>query len=119
MPAAKDGRRPAGTAHCSACDTEATFYQVKKGKRKGFLYKRCGCGCNQSAGEPQQKQWLAEMTPTEEMIPHPMQAAEPEPEPAEPESEPAAEPAPEPAPRKGFAGLLLLGVAGLTALLMT
>ncbi|NIB44741.1 hypothetical protein HBA55_34495 [Pseudomaricurvus alkylphenolicus] len=118
MPAAKDGRKPVGTAHCTECDSEAAFYQVQKGKRAGYLYKRCGCGCDQSSGKAKQHRWLAEMTVTGDMLPHPLaepKPAEPTPEPTE---EPAPEPAPNPRPSKGLAGLLLLGLAGLAAVFM-
>ncbi len=85
MPKANDDRKPVGTAHCNDCGLTAAFYQVTKGKRRGYLYKRCpppsagGCGCDQSAGAVKQQRWLTEMQRTDEpMIEHPLNLAEPE-----------------------------------------
>lgn len=115
MPRAKDGRKPVGTAPCSQCETEAAFYQVKTGKRKGYLYRRCGCGCDQKTGEAVQREWLAVMVPTgEPMIEHPLNLDEPEPVPStEPQETPNDE-SPEPqTPRK------VSGVFGVLAVVAT
>ncbi len=102
MPAAKDNRKPVGRAHCPDCDTTAAFYQVQTGKRKGYLYKRCACGCDQSSGKAKQRRWLDEMEPTgEPVIDHPLDLGEPAPEPrAEPAPDPEETP-PEPDPKPG------------------
>lgn len=111
MPAAKDNRKPVGRAHCGDCDTVAALYQVQSGKRRGYLYKRCGCGCDQSNGKAKQQRWLAEMARTgEPMIDHPLDlgepAPEPQPEPAETEAEPEPEPSREPTGEPNRAGIL-------------
>ncbi|MFL1484905.1 hypothetical protein [Marinobacter sp. LN3S78] len=119
MPAAKDNRKPVGRADCADCGTVAAFYQVTKGKRAGYLYKRCGCGCDQSSGKAKQQRWLSEMEPTgEPMIDHPLDLDEPAPEPAgepgsdpeEPEPEPSREPTGEPN-RAGVLGLVAMAAA--------
>lgn len=101
MPAAKDDRKPVGTLHCSDCESEAALYQVARGKRQGYLYKRCACGADQSTGQAKQKRWLQEMKPTgHPMLDHPL-GVEPEPEaepvetPPEPEPKPPQNPAAE------------------------
>lgn len=100
MPRAKDNRPVVGTAHCGVCATEASFLQVQKGNRAGYLYKRCGCGTNQNSGAPQQKAWLRDIVwrDVEGILVHPMQdkASEPEPEPEKPE--------PVPEPKRGQSG---------------
>lgn len=73
MPKATDNRKPVGTLHCDDCGTVASYYQVQKGKRRGYLYKRCGCGCDQSSGVEKQRRWLSGMNLTgEPMIDHPL-----------------------------------------------
>lgn len=113
MPKATDGRKPVGTIYCEDCDSVASFYQVQKGNRKGYLYRRCGCGADQSVGIVKQKRWLNEMEPIGEMIPHPL-ALEPDPREEKPEPE-HVEHDPEPSTGKGLAGLLLLAAAGVAA----
>lgn len=117
MPAAKDGRLPVGREHCDDCDQEAVFYQVQKGKRRGYLYRRCGCGADQSSGTEKQKRWLSSMTRTDQaMIDHPLalESADPVPDPV-PDTETHNDP-----PRsKGWRGLFILAAAAVSALFLT
>lgn len=98
MPRAKDNRKAVGTEHCSECGTLARFYQVQKGNRTGYLYRRCECGADQRTGAAVQVKWLESMQRTgETMIPHPLEGSrEPAPEPAKPAPE---EPENNPEPR--------------------
>ncbi len=97
MPRAKDNRKAVGTEHCNECGTLARFYQVQKGNRTGYLYRRCECGADQRTGAGVQVKWLESMQRTgETMIPHPLeQVREVQPEPEEPEEKPEPE-TPEP-----------------------
>ncbi|MCC4269878.1 hypothetical protein LL254_04095 [Marinobacter nauticus] len=97
MPRAKDNRKAVGTEHCSECGTLARFYQVQKGNRTGYLYRRCECGADQRTGAGVQVKWLESMQRTgETMIPHPLeQVRDAQPEPEEPEEKPEPE-TPEP-----------------------
>ena len=130
MPRANDNRKPVGTEHCDTCGTLARFYQVQKGSRTGYLYRRCECGCNQTSGAAQQVRWLETMSRTAEpMIPHPLQSRLEKPESAG--SEPAGEVGSDSAeprvnaevnresePKKtGLIGLAILCAAGAVALL--
>lgn len=122
MPRAKDNRKPVGTEHCNECGTLARFFQVQKGHRTGYLYKRCECGCDQKTGAAVQSRWLQNMQRTgEPMIPHPLeQVREPEPEPEPKKAEPLdnSEGEPEPENKKtGLIGLFILGTAAAVALL--
>ncbi len=122
MPRAKDNRKPVGTEHCNECGTLARFFQVQKGHRTGYLYKRCECGCDQKTGAAVQSRWLQNMQRTgEPMIPHPLeQVREPDPEPEPKTEEPLdnSEGEPEPESKKtGLIGLGILLVAGAAALL--
>lgn len=82
MPRATDNRKAVGTEHCSECGTLARFYQVQRGNRTGYLYRRCECGADQKTGAALQARWLATMKRTDEtMIPHPLNLAQPAPEP--------------------------------------
>lgn len=98
MPRARDNRKAVGTEHCSECGTLARFFQVQKGNRTGYLYRRCECGADQKTGAAIQSRWLQGMTRTgETMIPHPLeQVRQAEPEPAQPAPE---EPENKPEPR--------------------
>jgi|SRR5690554_6730662 len=91
MPRAKDNRKAVGTEHCNECGTLARFYQVQKGNRTGYLYRRCECGADQRTGAGVQVKWLETMQRTgETMIPHPLEGvrkAQQEPEKPEPEPE--------------------------------
>lgn len=122
MPRAKDNRKPVGTEHCNECGTLARFFQVQKGHRTGYLYKRCECGCDQKTGAAVQSRWLQNMQRTgEPMIPHPLeQVREPEPEqepkPEETLDNSGGEPEPE-SKKTGLIGLGILLVAGAAALL--
>ena len=130
MPRARDNRKPVGTEHCSECGTLARFYQVQKGHRTGYLYRRCECGADQKTGAAVQTRWLQNMTRTDEpMIPHPLdRSTDPEPtggEPAEPAPEKPPEPRatsegnPEPESKKrGLIGLLIIG-AGVALATLT
>lgn len=125
MPRAKDNRKPVGTEHCDQCGTLARFYQVQKGNRTGYLYRRCECGADQRTGAAIQCKWLESMDRTAEtMIPHPLeQVRETPPEPAPPEPEETPEPRtssggnPETTNHKaGALGLLAMGAAVAVAL---
>lgn len=131
MPRAKDDRKPVGTEHCAECGTLARFYQVQKGNRTGYLYRRCECGADQRSGAAVQVKWLNAMNPTgEQMIPHPLQkrdpldpkwnpeitAGEPEPKPAEPLASSEGNPKTE-SKKTGIIGIVILGFAGAVALL--
>lgn len=111
MARAKDDRKPVGTIGCPDCETTAAFYQVQKGNRAGYLYKRCGCGADQSVGKAKQQRWLQEMTRTDApWLPHPLELEQPETriEPTPDQGEIKVEPTPNPGKYKGF-----LGVVGL------
>ena len=136
MPKATDNRPVVGTLHCAECKTVASLYQAKRGRVKGLLYKRCGCGCDQRTGAAIQAHWRREMTPRpgyedlktteQEPVQEPKEAApgavlEPTPEPKrEPKREPKAEPIAR-QPRRGglwvlfAAGAALLAVTGVSA----
>lgn len=121
MPRANDKRKPVGTEHCNDCGTLARFYQVQRGHRTGYLYRRCECGADQSTGAAKQVRWLNSMDKTAEpMIPHPLEAARgtQEATQAEPqEPEPVKQPEPQapqgvnPQPSNKKSGLI--GVAAL------
>ena len=99
MPRANDNRKPVGTQECGDCGTLARFYQVQKGNRTGYLYRRCECGADQSSGAAKQARWLATMDRTgAPMIPHPLE--NPASDRAEP-GEPAPEKPPEPQAAQG------------------
>ena len=125
MPRANDNRPVVGTIPCEGCGETATLYQVQRGKRAGYLYKRCGCGADHRTGANIQRQWLRDMTPRaigNAWIEHPLnlQAPEPEPEPEpNPEPEPVGTATPlgtNPSkPRRG--GLIALGIAAGAAAL--
>lgn len=128
MPKATDNRPVVGTMQCSECGTVASLYQAKRGKVKGLLYKRCGCGCDQRTGEAIQNQWKAAMTPRpgfEELkTAAPEPKPEPKPEPNEPKPEAVVEPKPEPkrepiATAKPKGGLWVLLAAGAAILAVT
>lgn len=121
MPRAKDDRKPVGTEDCGDCGTTAAFYQVQTGKRRGYLYRRCACGADQSTGAEKQKRWLAGMARTASpMIEHPLNLEEPEP--AEKPENTEAENSETPAAAKGsggFVGLAVLAVGAIGALLIS
>lgn len=123
MPRAKDNRKAVGTEQCHECGTLARFYQVQKGNRLGYLYRRCECGADQRSGAGVQVKWLTSMAATgEEMIPHPLQsqvkdpATEPEEKPAQPLASTEGNPQPE-SKKTGLIGLGILIAAGAAALL--
>lgn len=77
MPRANDNRKAVGTEHCNDCGTLARFYQVQRGNRTGYLYRRCECGADQSIGAAKQHRWLETMDRTAEpLIPHPLKGAQ-------------------------------------------
>jgi hypothetical protein len=51
----------AGTFHCGDCGKLASVFVIQKQKRRGTLYVRCGCGCDQRTGAHIQAKWRAEM----------------------------------------------------------
>lgn len=125
MPRANDNRKAVGTEHCSECGTLARFFQVQKGNRTGFLYRRCECGADQKTGASLQMKWLNRMDRTgEEMIPHPLlgqepatkPAGEPEPKTAEPLENSEGNPETE-SKHGGLIGLFILGAAAAVALM--
>lgn len=119
---ARTNNEVVGTFDCKTCGTVATLHQTKRGTKKGLLYKRCGCGCNQSTGEQIQRIWREKMTPREgyehlklepETVDEP--AKEPTPEPkAEPAKEPIAE-EPKKEERKNSRATVYVSVASLVA----
>lgn len=126
MPAANDDRKPVGTTECSDCNNTASFYQIKKGNRRGELYKRCpprsqgGCGTDQRNGENLQRKWLEEMQRTgESMIDHPLiDLAEPTPAQVEGESEINDNENPQTSEKpKGLLGLVGLAVVGIAVMI--
>ena len=122
MARANDNRQPVGKMDCDDCATVAALFQVASGKRKGYLYKRCACGCDQSSGHAKQRKWLRSMTRTDaDMYPHPLAddtEAEPAPEPKQPDPEPAPEPDQEPGgePNRGRSFVGLAALVGAVAL---
>jgi hypothetical protein len=124
MPRATDNRKPVGTGTCEKCgENTAEFFQVQRGKRLGYLYRKCiNHRANQCQTPAQQFEWLDGMKRTVyPMIPHPLQAPAAQPvEPAAdhvPEPEPKAVPEKKPAPvpnRGGFIGFAAM--AGAVAL---
>ena len=123
MPRANDNRPAVGTIACDGCGETATLYQVQRGKRMGYLYKRCGCGADQRTGEYIQRDWLRHMSAREigdQWIPHPLDLPEPDPEPANtPQPDPIGTPGPvgttPEKPRRG--GLIALGIAAGAAVI--
>lgn len=111
-----------GTAHCDICGETASFHQTARSKRKGLLYKRCGCGCDQRTGAAVQKRWREQMTPRPgyEHLSEPVEpqarAVDAVPEPTE--NEPAEPAKPQPKGKKlgspAGAVLLALGLAIIT-----
>ena len=85
-----------GTLPCGVCGEVASLHETKRGKGKGRLYRRCGCGCDQRTGAAIQAEWRQSMTPRPgfEYLAEP----KPEPETTEPVPEPITEPEPIPAP---------------------
>lgn len=81
-----------GTLHCEKCGEVASLHVTKRGKGKDKLYKRCGCGCQQTFGDAIQKEWRQNMVPR----PGFEHLAEPKPEPEQPE--PITETVPESEP---------------------
>lgn len=53
----------AGTFHCADCDREASVFVINKSRRRGTLYVRCGCGCDQRTGRHIQDRWRQQMVP--------------------------------------------------------
>lgn len=130
MPRATDNRPAVGTIPCDGCGQTATLYQVQKGNRKGNLYKRCGCGCDQRNGRFIQRQWLEGMNantlPEGQWIEHPLNlqgpepVQEPEPAPVQVTEKTETVPAPEPTgtkPRGGLIGLAVIAGAAALAII--
>lgn len=123
MARANDNRKPVGTEYCGECGTIARFFQVQKGNRLGYLYRRCECGADQRSGAAVQLKWLSVMEPTgSDMIPHPMQAqvkneeGESSVESSEPLEVAGVEEKTE-SKKVGLFGLLILVAAGAVAIL--
>lgn len=107
MPRATDNRKPVGTEHCDECGTTARFYQVQRGNRLGYLYRRCECGADQKTGAAIQVKWLSRMQRTPEpMIPHPLETekkpADPLRDPVKNDVEPREQETPEPQAPQGL-----------------
>lgn len=101
MPRAKDNRKPVGTEHCHKCGCEAEFFQVQRGPKLGYLYRKgCDCKADQRTLPYVQLEWLNRMTRTPHpMVQHPLTlegatpaepAEKPQPEPVHHEPEPRA-----------------------------
>lgn len=117
MPRANDNRKAVGTEYCSECQTLARFYQVQKGHRLGYLYRRCECGADQRTGASVQARWLASMNPTDEpRLPHPLDAQSRDDEPTEKTAQPQARQG-ESDKKSGLIGLGALVAAVAVALL--
>ena len=126
---ARTNNETVGTMNCADCGTVASLHETRRGKGRGLLYKRCGCGCDQRAGAAVQKAWRQAMTPRPGFEHLSEAADEPapitEPEPAEPAqaTEPAPEERPETAhvkPVKGAGAMpMVAGLFGLGLLLLT
>lgn len=130
MPRAKDNRKPVGTEDCLKCGNEAEFFQVQRGRYKGYLYRKgCDCKADQRTLPFVQLEWLEKMKRTPHpMMQHPLTA---EPEPVQAKEEPENEPEPKPAEpvaksggsgepetkKSGLIGLGLLVVAGAVAII--
>lgn len=111
------------------CDKRATVHQVStgSGRRKGYLYTRCDCGCDQRTGAKIQRDWWGrtewldgepELRPPNLGEPEEWTPEEAAPAPAAPATEPTPQPT-EPAPQPGRLGLLAVGLAGMVAALVT
>ena len=127
MPRAKDNRKPVGTEKCIKCGEEAEFYQVQKGPKMGYLYRKgCDCKADQRTLPYLQLEWLERMQRTPHpMVPHPLTTAgappeepEPKPEASQPETPGAAEVQPETGHRGAILGGLIL-IGGIAAALLT
>lgn len=73
-----------GTLHCNTCGEVATLHETARGKGKGILYRRCGCGCDQRTGEAIQRRWREQMTPREGFEHLKIDVEQPEQEPTQP-----------------------------------
>lgn len=73
-----------GTLHCNTCGEVATLHETARGKGKGILYRRCGCGCDQRTGEAIQRRWREQMTPREGFEHLKIDVEQPEQEPIQP-----------------------------------
>lgn len=80
------------TLECEMCGGVATLHETKRGTKKGLLYKRCGCGCDQRTGAEIQKSWRKNM-----IVREGYEHLKPTPEPT---PEPKHEPTPEPIGKK-------------------
>lgn len=115
---------------CVDCGEIASFYQVQKGKRRGYLYKRCGCGADQSTGKAKQQRWAREMIERQgvEKLPYPAlldisgdtaakQAIEPDSPPEADQDAPEPPPEVSPPAGGGLWGFLLVAGAAAAALM--
>lgn len=55
-------RETVGYIECKDCGERGSLHLTKRGKGS-FLYKRCGCGCDQRTGVKIQEKWRREMEP--------------------------------------------------------
>lgn len=55
-------REAVGYIDCKDCGERGSLHLTKRGKGS-FLYKRCGCGCDQRTGVKIQEKWRREMEP--------------------------------------------------------
>lgn len=60
LPAGKENP-VAGTFHCGDCGQQASVFVINKSRRRGTLYVRCGCGCDQRTGAHIQARWRDQM----------------------------------------------------------
>lgn len=128
MPRAKDNRKPVGTETCLKCGEQAEFYQVQKGPKTGYLYRKgCECKADQRTMPYVQLEWLHRMERTPHpMVEHPLKEAgetpeepAPKPETHEPEPRASTEGSGETPNKRGaiLGGLILVG--GIAAALLT
>lgn len=61
MPRLKKPNPVVGTYRCDDCDSVASVFMIEKSRRKGALYVRCGCGCDQRTGPHIQRRWRERM----------------------------------------------------------
>ncbi len=124
---ATQNRPVIGYIHCDDCGERGTVHQSARGKGR-YLYKRCGCGCDQRTGKAVQTRLyfgMDRVVPDEEIkrpmnVPEqqpdnldkstvPAVSDEPEEQPNEPESTETPQPENEPK-GNGLAAFAVMGV---------
>jgi hypothetical protein len=111
-----------GTLLCKECKEIASVLQTKRGKGT-YLYRRCGCGCDQRTGAAIQKRWATDMTPKAGFEHLKLEPTEPEPtqQPETAKPVPEAMPTAKPVPQVKGAGFMPVfgALCGLGLLLLT